>query len=362
MAVFCSNCGSNYPPTGLPYECNNCGGLFDISSDQLFSERLLDRSQPGIWRYSDTFGLPKSVNPVSLSEGNTPLIWAEAFGRRIAFKCEHFNPTGSFKDRGSAVIAAWLQAQGIREVIEDSSGNAGASLAAYATRVGIKSTIFVPEFASGTKIKQIEAFGAEIRRVSGTRADVALKIRKVVERGSFYASHAYLPFNLPGYATAAYEIYEQLGNIMPGGIIVPAGQGGLLLGLARGFDALRITDNVHRKIPRMIGVQTRACAPLWERYSKSIIAPQNRDNRSIAEGVQVSEPLRADAVLKVIEESHGSIHAVEEKEILTGRSKLARLGFFVEPTSAIVWSGLKKNIMDLHDPVVVVLTGSGYKN
>jgi threonine synthase len=362
MAVFCTYCGRDYPLSGLPYKCSTCGGLFDIKGDQPFSGKLVDPCQPGIWRYRHTFGLSKGMTPVSIGEGNTPLVWMEAFGRRIAFKCEYCNPTGSFKDRGSSVITAWLQARKIKEVVEDSSGNAGASLAAYTALAGIKSKIFVPASASGRKIRQIETFGAEIQRVSGSRSDVTEKIQKVVERGAIYASHAYLPFNLPGYATAAYEIYEQLGNRMPAGVIVPAGQGGLLLGLARGFDNLRIADNNLIDIPKMIGVQTQACAPLWEKYSGNKIGSHERDMQSIAEGVQVNEPVRADMVLKAINESHGFVHVVQEGEIIIGRDALAQLGLFVEPTSAIVWSALEKNITHLKDPVVVLLTGSGYKN
>ncbi len=100
--------------------------------------------KPGIWRYRHTFGLPPDSEPVSLGEGGTPLLWAEVYGRKVAFKCEYLNPSGSFKDRGSAVIAAWLKSRGITKAVEDSSGNAGASFAAYAARAGIKATDICP--------------------------------------------------------------------------------------------------------------------------------------------------------------------------------------------------------------------------
>lgn len=362
MAVFCTNCGREYPESGLPYICSSCGGLYDIASDVPFSEKQVDRSQPGIWRYRHAFGLSDGISPVSLGEGNTPLVWAEAFGRRIAFKCEYLNPTGSFKDRGSSVITALLEARGIKQVVEDSSGNAGASLAAYTARAGIHTTIYVPDTASGRKIKQIETFGAEIHRVSGSRADVTKKTQKVVKEGAIYASHAYLPFNLPGYATAAYEIYEQLGNRMPAGVIVPAGQGGLLLGLARGFEILRIAYSTIMKIPRIIGVQTQACAPLREKITGKQPGKHTHNNQSIAEGIQVREPLRAGMVVTTIKESDGFVDVVQEEQIIVGRNLLARLGLYVEPTSAVVWSALENNIKDLDDPVVVLLTGSGYKH
>ncbi|MBE3039920.1 MAG: pyridoxal-phosphate dependent enzyme [Chloroflexi bacterium] len=362
MEISCSNCGRAYPPDGLPYRCPTCGGLYDFHTPLPFDPALVDWSQPGIWRYRHTFGLSPDSEPVSLGEGSTPLLWAEVFGRKVAFKCEFLNPSGSFKDRGSAVITAWLQSRGINDAVEDSSGNAGASFAAYAARAGIKARVFVPESASGPKRRQIEAYGAELVPVPGSRTDVSEAARAVADGGTVYASHAYLPFNLPGYATAAYEIFEQLGKKMPGSVVLPAGQGGLLLGLVCGFDAMRIAIHSSNNTPRIIGVQARACAPLWAMFKAgSAEAGLVAENRTLAEGVRVRYPLRRDAVLQAVVASHGSMCVADENEILPGRDALARIGFYVEPTSAIVWSALAQTIRDLPDPVVVVLTGSGYK-
>ena len=363
MDISCTICGNDYPPDGLPYRCQDCGGLYDFHTPLPFDPVEVDRSQPGIWRYRHTFGLSPETKPVSLGEGNSPLLWSSVFKRKVAFKCEYLNPSGSFKDRGSALIVAWLHSRGIRAAIEDSSGNAGASIAAYASRVGIKIRIFVPENASGRKRRQIVAYGAELVPVHGARTDVAEAVKALADGGKVYASHAYLPFNLPGYATTAYEIFEQLGNVMPGAVIVPAGQGGLLLGLARGFDILRIAYNLKPITPTIIGVQARACAPLLEMFSAgSSGALSVSENPTLAEGVRVCYPIRAAAVLQAIHACQGTIYATEENKILPGYAALARLGFYVEPTSAIVWDALKNLIDDLTDPVVAILTGSGYKH
>ncbi len=358
--ITCTNCGRPYPLDGLPYCCPTCGGLFDFSELPVFDPGRVEPSLPGIWRYRHTFGIPAEAEPVSLGEGGTPLLWAETFGRRVAFKCEYLNPSGSFKDRGSAVIATALKFAGISEAVEDSSGNAGASFAAYAARAGLRARIFVPASASGPKRKQIEAYGAELVPVAGSRSDVTEAVKKAAEAGTAYASHACLPFNLPGYATTAYEIFEQLGEA-PGAVIVPAGQGGLLLGLARGFAGLR-RAGLTKTEPSIVGVQARACAPLWAMFTAGreglgFVA----ENPTLAEGVRVRFPQRGDAVLRAVEASHGSIVAVDEADILPARDALALLGLYVEPTSAIVWPVLAKNLADLADPVVVVLTGSGYK-
>jgi threonine synthase len=358
--VSCINCGSAYPGIGIPFCCPECGGLFDFTGSFLFDPGKVDRSQPGIWRYRHTFGLVSECEAVSLGEGNTPLVWSRVFGRQVAFKCEYLNPSGSFKDRGSALITAWIKSHAATEAVEDSSGNAGASFAAYAARVGIKARIFVPELASGPKRRQIEAYGAELVPIAGTRKDVADAVVKEAKSGAVYASHAWLPFNLPGYATASYEIVEQLGKI-PGAVIVPAGQGGLLLGMMRGFQALRIVNN-SSSIPRMIGVQASACAPLLDLFMAESMenAPLTEKN-TLAEGVRVRNPLRIRAVLAEVSASCGCIRASEEGEIMPGRAALARLGFYVEPTSAIIWPVLARMLDELPDPVVVILTGSGMK-
>jgi threonine synthase len=358
--INCTDCGFAFPSERVFYRCPVCGGLFDYRGVFQFDLAKVDRSQPGVWRYRQTFSFPPELKPVSLGEGNTPLIWISVFNRQIAVKCEFVNPSGSFKDRGSALIASWLRWHGATEAVEDSSGNAGASFAAYAARAGIKARIFVPDTASGPKRKQIEAYGAELVSISGSRDEVSDAVRRVADSGAVYASHAYLPINLPGYATAAYEITEQLGQL-PGTVVVPAGQGGLLLGLSRGFDALRIGNQLSGR-PRMIGVQVKACAPLWLLHAAGNKKnTPGRENLTLAEGVAVRNPLRMNAVLKAVDISGGSISVVEESDILPARDALARLGFYVEPTSAIVWPALAGLVDILPGPVVVILTGSGLK-
>ncbi len=360
LNISCTNCGSAYPQGEVVYRCPKCGGIFDFRSPFPFDPEKIDPSQPGLWRYRHSFGLPADAQAVTLGEGQTPLVWAGVKGRRVAFKCEYLNPTGSFKDRGSSLIATWLLSQGVKEAVEDSSGNAGASFAAYAARGGIHARIYAPETASGPKRSQIEAYGAELVSIPGTREDVTEAARVAVEKGTVYASHAYLPFNLPGYATAAYEIFEQVGQ-MPGAVIVPAGQGGFLLGIKRGFDAIRI-DNNNEAMPKMVGVQAMACAPLWASFTAGRQGlALNSDHPTLAEGVRTRFPIRGDAVIAAVRESGGRMVAVEENEILPARDRLAHIGLYVEPTSALAEAALEQIMDELTDPIVVVLTGFGLK-
>jgi threonine synthase len=295
-----------------------------------------------------------------LGEGNTPLVAEHVFSRRVYFKCEYLNPTGSFKDRGTATLISFLASRGVTRALEDSSGNAGASFAAYAARAGIKARVYVPESASGPKRRQIEKFGAEIMLVRGPRSAVAAAARKEADRGRIYASHAYLPHNLPGYATCAFEIFEQLQGA-PGTVILPAGQGGLLLGMGRGFEAL-LAAGVISRLPILLGAQAAACAPLAA-FSKGGASGLDAvtEGATVAEGVRVRWPLKVEAVVRMVQASGGHFVAVDEEQILLGRDALARMGFYVEPTSALVWHVLAASLPELSDPVVAVLTGSGYK-
>jgi threonine synthase len=354
MKIACTQCGQKYPVKETPYKCPKCGGLFDLVEPLKFG--AIDSSKPGIWRYASSFDL--DAEPVSLGEGNTPLIPAEIFSREVFFKCEYSNPSGSFKDRGSTTLVSAMKSRGVAEAIEDSSGNAGASFAAYAARAGIKSRVFVPESASGPKRQQIEMYGAELVRVPGPRANAADAVRKAAGGGQVYASHAYLPFNIPGYATCAYEIAEQLGRA-PGVVVLPAGQGGLLLGMARGFEAM-VNAHVIDKIPMIIGVQASECQPLVAMW-KTGTMDNVPDNQTAAEGVR-GKSLRAEAVVEITRRSGGRLTSVDEAYILPGRDALAHLGFYVEPTSALVWRALEENILELPAPVVAVLTGSGLKS
>ncbi len=361
LGITCTNCHRVYPDATLPYRCPHCGGYYDFDPFPSFAPENVEPHLPGIWQYKHAFGLPEEAPIVSLGEGNTALVWAQAFGRDVAFKLEHLNPTGSFKDRGTAPLISFLLARGARSAVEDSSGNAGASFAAYAARAGLSARVFVPDYASGPKRAQIAAYGAELVRILGPRSNASEAVRRAADDGAVYASHVYMPQGLAGMATLAYELFEQLGQA-PGTIVVPVGQGSLLLGVGRGFEALRKAGLIER-LPRLVGVQAHACAPLWAVFEGGGAALSwVTEGETLAEGVRIRYPLRGDAVLQMVESSGGVFLAVEEADILPGRDQLAHLGFYVEPTSAIVWTALQQIVRDFPEPIVGLLTGSGFKS
>jgi threonine synthase len=356
----CGGCGRDFPQDGFPFRCPHCGSIFEFKQNQDFKPHLVEKGI-GIRRFRHCLPLPPDAECITLGEGNTPLVEDEHIGCRIYFKCEHLNPTGSFKDRGSAILVSAMKHVGIAGAVEDSSGNAGASFAAYAAHVGIHARIFIPDDASGPKRQQIEAYGAEVIPVPGPRSAASQAVMDEVDRGAIYASHAYLPHGIAGMATIAYELVEQLDRV-PGTVIMPVGQGSLLLGLARGFQAL-LSAAVIPNLPRLIAVQSKACAPIWaEFHAIETSLTSSAEGETIAEGIRILNPLRAKGVIASIRHTQGDVVAVGEDDIVAGWEALAQNGFYVEPTSAAVWPGLMRCWDQVQEPIVLILTGHGLKS
>jgi threonine synthase len=357
----CTGCGRPYPDDLLPYRCPACGGVFDFSGSLAYQEP--DRglsSRRGLARFRASFPVNPASELITLGEGGTALLPVRVGTRELYFKCEHLNPTGSYKDRGTAVLVSALASAGVTAAVEDSSGNAGASFAAYAARAGIRARIFVPTSASGPKRSQIEAYGAELVSIAGPRSAAAEAVRREADSGAVYASHAYLPHGMAGIATIGYEVVEQLGGA-PGAVIAPVGHGGLLVGVYRGFEALHRAGRISH-VPRMIGVQAQACAPVWAVHTSGgpgLSLVQEGETR--AEGIRVRFPVRGDAVLGAVEATGGTMVAVAEDELMHAWDVLGRAGLNIEPTSAVVWTAATLLLDDLPDPVVAILTGSGFK-
>ncbi|MFQ6118109.1 MAG: threonine synthase, partial [Candidatus Bipolaricaulia bacterium] len=340
-----------------------CGGPFALVGTPPFSKEKIDEGEWSLWRYREMLPITESV---SLGEGLTPLVDYAIYGLPVRFKLEFLMPTGSFKDRGAAVLVSFLKHLGVKEVVEDSSGNAAASLAAYCAHAGIKARIFVPAYASPAKLQQIQTYGAELVPVPGSRADAAHAAEEAAEAGSYYASHYWNPFVLEGLKTLAFELAEQLGWRAPDNLVFPSGQGTFLLGTYRGFKEL-LAAHVIEKMPRLFAVQAEACAPLAVAFQEGLKEPAEIEpGETVAEGVRIARPVHSREVLAAIRETEGLALAVTEEEIIEARSALAHRGLFVEPTSAVVIAGLRHLIeqgaIRTGELTVGPLTGSGLKS
>ena len=361
MNLRCSRCGRTYPLDAHRWRCH-CGGAFDLEGGPRFSADLIERGEPTLWRYRAMLPIEDEGNIVSLGEGLTPLVETEVYGAKILCKLEFLAPTGSFKDRGAAVLVSKLKEMGVERVVEDSSGNAGASLAAYCARAGIEAQIYVPAHASPAKLAQIAVYGANLVTVEGPREEAARAVQEAAAEGrGYYASHYWSPFVIEGLKTVAYELWEQLGGRAPHNLVLPAGHGTLLLGAYRGFKDL-LAAGLIEELPRLFPVQARACAPLHEAYRRGLddVAPVE-EGRTVAEGIRIARPVRGRQVLAAVRETDGRVLAVDDGEALEARDELARRGLYVEPTSAVAIAALRELAPDPAQITVVPLTGSGLK-
>jgi threonine synthase len=353
---YCINCGKPMNFEQMNYLCPICGGIYDIPDITLNLD--LPPISNSLEQYKSYFGLKPEGKFITLGEGCTPLLQDHYLGKKIFHKMECNNPTGSYKDRGTVVLINYLKEFGHNNIVEDSSGNAGASLSAYAARGGINATIFIPDSASGPKVNQIEAYGASVIKVPGPRQNAADAVKKKADAGAIYASHAYLPMGLLGISTIAFEIFQQLGTAKVC-LLAPVGHGGLLLGIMRGFQLL-INAHLITQLPYFIGVQAEYCSPIADKFERKV-SELVTDNVTIAEGIRVTSPIRGDAILSFLEHNNGMIIRVPESKILPAAHELALRGIHVEPTSAITWAALEQLRSELVDPFVLVQTGAGLK-
>jgi threonine synthase len=323
----------------------------------------VDSSERSQWRYRAALPLELRRH-VSLGEGGTPLLRAVVSGIPVLVKPEWFNPTGSFKDRGTTVMMSVLASQGITEMLEDSSGNGGASVAAYAAAAGIKSKILAPESTSAAKILQSRIHGAEIELVPGNRTATSDEaIRQSGER--FYASHNWHPFFIQGTKLLAYEIWEDLGFVAPDSVVVPAGAGSLVLGCFIGFSEL-VASGAVPKVPRILVAQPENCAPLAAAFAAgSATVGDGEWKPSLAEGTSIARPVRDLEVLAAVASSGGGFQTVSEAEIPDAVLSLAALGLYAEPTSSIAAAAVpgfvRQGLLREGETTVMVLTGSGLK-
>jgi len=354
--------GQHYPLTEARW-CADNGHYLNLAPAPGLGRADIDASRHSVWRYAKALRVD-SAHAVSLGEGGTPLVAGEWKGASVLYKLEFMMPTGSFKDRGMTVMVSYLKSRGLDRVLEDSSGNAGASLAAYAAAAGMGCRILVPETASYPKIAQIAAGGADVVTIKGSRQDVAeAALRQSAE--IFYASHNWQPFFVEGIKTLAYELWEQLGFAAPDSIVVPLGYGSNVLGADVGFAELLRRGEIGRR-PRIFGVQAARCAPLAAAFQAGAerIVPTAIAS-TMAEGIATAKPTRVAEVLRAVRETGGSIVAVEEAEIVEALRDLAGRGLYVEPTSAVAAAGLSRLLSSgtilPGERTVLVLTGSGLK-
>jgi threonine synthase len=314
-----------------------------------------------LWRYHKY--LPLGFNDaITMGEGFTPLLEVELINRKVFIKQEQLFPTGSYKDRGATVLVSYAKKMGVTHVVQDSSGNAGCSIAAYAANANIACDIFVPADTSKAKLAQVRAYGANLILVDGDREATAANAL-LAAQNSYYASHCYNPLFLQGTKTFAYEVCEQLGWKAPDVVVLPAGNGTLVLGCYIGFKHL-FESNIIAKMPKIVAVQAQNCAPLYTAWKQGLREPVKiTSGYTLAEGIAIADPTRGKEMISAVNNTQGIFVTVDDDEIINALKLCTSKGFYIEPTSAATIAGLIKAQKMVEGEIWVTLfSGHGLKS
>lgn len=386
MAVIyelrCPICEQRYLPNTIEYVCPSCGlvGTLDVLYDYAALRHDLDRdrigqhSEQSMWRYKALLPIASDSRTPILRVGMTPLYdsarVAEQLGlKRVWVKDDGQNPTGSFKDRASAMVVARAMEAGIRVVSTASTGNAAAALAGIGASVGMDTIIFVPASAPEAKIAQLLVYGATVLLVEDTY-DVAFDLcyQMCLEEGWYCRNTAMNPYTTEGKKTAAYEIAEQLDWIVPDVVLVGVGDGNIIAGIHKGFFDLLELGWIER-IPRLIGVQAEGSSALFSAWKNGIAAQdmQPQPANTIADSISAGLPRDRAKALRAVRETSGAFVSVSDREILVAIPAFARLtGIFVEPSCAAVYAGAERAVQSglIHEDesTVLLMTGNGLKD
>lgn len=358
MEFKCNSCGETYDESSLKWQCN-CGGSLNCEFMPVFTKEDIVKERNSMWRYEGIYPLTYDDIKVSFNEGFTPLVKIKSEYCNICIKMDQLMPTGSFKDRGTVMVINYLKKHGIKKITEDSSGNAGASVAGYCALGNIPCEIYVPKGNSAGKLVQIKAYGADIYEVEGTRDEVALAAQ---EKGEFYAGHNWHPMFIQGTKSLAYELWEQSGFTVPDNIVSVAGNGSTILGIYYGFKEL-LNNKQLDHMPRIFAIQAENCNPIYRKYMG--LEKIEKCKKTIAEGIALAKPNKVDQVINAIVETHGKIISVTEEEIKLGFKELSKKGIYTEPTSSTAYAGIKKlnenGILKKDDDVIMIVSGNGLK-
>ncbi len=353
--IHCPYCGLEYPYHFKGFKCERCGKPLSVNIE-VNVEMFKYIKGRGVWRYRPF--LPEfKIEPISLGEGGTPIIERRYGNVKVFYKLDYLNPTGSFKDRGSTVAITRALELGVKRIFEDSSGNTGISVSAYGAIAGLEVRIYVPRDAPKGKLAIMELFGAKIVK-AGSRNEAARKVLEDLGPEDYYIGHTWNPFFIEGTKTLAYEVYEEVKSIEE--VIVPVASGSNLLGIYKGFKEL-LNMGLIDHLPRLIAVQVEGYAPVYEAFTGRK-APCKEPSK-LADALRLTIIPRLYEIVRALKETKGDVIVVSDNEIIQALRRLYKMGFTVEPTSAVVQVALEKMTKEkeLNGPTLAVLTGSGLK-
>ena len=354
----CAQTGERYPADEV-HNLSRAGKPLLVRYDlpgvkQALSKTALAARPPDLWRYRELLPVRRTADIVSLGEAVTPLVAlpklaAKLGSAEILVKDEGRLPTGSFKARGLVMAVSMGKALGIKHMAMPTNGNAGAALAAYASRAGIKTTVFCPQDTPEVNVSEIELQGATVYRVNGLIDDCG----KIVGEGKakvgwFDTSTLKEPYRIEGKKTMGLELAEQLGWDVPDVILYPTGGGTGLIGMWKAFAELEAIGFIGNKRPRMVAVQASGCAPMVRAYEQGVEhAARWEDAHTIASGIRVPQAVGDFLILRAVRESGGFAIAVDDEAIAAAwREVAAEEGFLLCPEGAATYAAYKHAVAD----------------
>jgi len=373
----CSETGEHYPADQI-HNLSRAGKPLLVRYDLAGVKKALSKSAlaerpPDLWRYRELLPIRRAADIVSLGEAVTPLVALGKLTKKIGggellVKDEGRLPTGSFKARGLVMAVSMAKALRINHMAMPTNGNAGAALAAYATRAGIKTTVFCPEDTPEVNVSEIELQGATVYRVNGLIDDCG----KIVGEGKakvgwFDTSTLKEPYRIEGKKTMGLELAEQLGWDVPDVILYPTGGGTGLIGMWKAFAELEAIGFIGSNLPRMVAVQASGCAPMVRAYEAGVEhAPRWENAHTIAAGIRVPQAVGDFLILRAVRESKGFAIAVTDEAISAGLEEVARQeGFLLCPEGAATYAAYKQALADgrigRHERAVLFNCASGLK-
>ena len=354
----CSMTGERHPADEL-HNLSRAGKPLLVRYDlagvkKSLSREALARRPQDLWRYRELLPVRRTEDIVSLGEAVTPIVAMPKLAKMLAtteilVKDESRLPTGSFKARGLAMAVSMAKALGVAHMAMPTNGNAGAALAAYASRAGIKTTVFCPQDTPEVNVREIALQGATVYRVNGLIDDCGkIVMQGQAQVGWFDTSTLKEPYRIEGKKTMGLELAEQLGWELPDVVLYPTGGGTGLIGMWKAFAELEAIGFIGKKRPRMVAVQAAGCAPIVRAYDAGVEhAPRWEDAQTIAAGIRVPQAIGDFLVLRAVRESAGFAIAVADEAISAAIDEVARAeGLLLCPEGAATYAALKQGIAD----------------
>jgi threonine synthase len=354
----CSATGARYPADELHNLSRERKPLlvrYDLEAiEKALSKEALARRPRDLWRYRELLAVRRARDIVSLGEPVTPILTLPRLAKTLAagdilVKDEGRLPTGSFKARGLALAVSMAKPLGVKHMAMPTNGNAGAALSAYASRAGIRTTVFCPADTPEVNVREIALQGASVYRVNGLIDDCGKIVAEgAAKAGWFDTSTLKEPYRIEGKKTMGIELAEQLGWQLPDVILYPTGGGTGLIGMWKAFAELETIGFIGSKRPRMVAVQAAGCAPIVRAYDAGEDhAPRWEDAHTIAAGIRVPQAIGDFLILRAVRESGGFAVAVGDEAISAAIEEVARAeGLLMCPEGAATYAALKQGLAD----------------